>query len=290
MSGLLHRPAWLLGPALVVVATLLGLPLCMVVVASFGEFGGTGGGSFHWSLANYESIFGDDFYPGILLRTVTISLAATALSVAIGFVLAMKLRSTTPRMRTVLIMIIVAPLLVSAVARTYGWLLVLGEKGLVNALLLHVRLIDQPLKLLYNDWAVIFGLTHLLVAFPALAIQASLERIDPEIMEAAEMAGASPWRKFTQILLPMTTPGIAAGAIFSFTLAMSAYVTPALMGGEKSVLATLIYQKFVVSYDWNFGACLALLLVLASLVGTVLIAFAITGPYRRRITALRMAS
>lgn len=284
-----QRPVLLIGPALLTVALLLGLPLCMVVVASFGQ-SASSGGRMTFSLANYEDLFSDGFYPGILLNSLSLSIAVTAVTVILGWILAMKMWICTPQTRALLVLVVIAPLLVSVVARTYGWLLVLGEKGFINEILLHVGLIDRPLKLLYNNAAVVFGLSHLLVAFPALSIHASLERIDESLLEAAYIAGASPWRIFKTILLPMTTPGIAVGSVFAFTLSMSAYVTPELMGGKSGVLATLIYQKFVVSYDWNFGACLALFLLLGSLFGTALIAAAITGPYRKRIAALRMAS
>jgi putative spermidine/putrescine transport system permease protein len=284
-----QRSVLLMWPALLAVALLLGLPLCVVVVASFGQ-SATSGGPMTFSLANYSDFFSDSYYPTILLRTFLLSLAVTAITVVLGWVMAMKMWYCTPRTRGVLMLIVIAPLLVSVVARTYGWLLVLGERGFVNQFLLHAGLIDQPLKLLYNNAAVVFGLSHLLVAFPALSIHASLERIDKSIFEAAYIAGASPWRVFRTILLPMTAPGMAVGAVFSFSLAMSAFVTPELMGGKQSVLATMVYQKFMVSYDWNFGACLALFLLMGSLLGTALITALITGPYRQRIAALRMST
>jgi putative spermidine/putrescine transport system permease protein len=274
-------------PALVTVAVLLGLPLCMVIASSFDRSSSPGAFSFVFSLTNYLDLIHDDFYPRVLLRTVWLSLSVTVLALVLGFLLALKLWRCSPRRRGFLIMIIVAPLLVSVVARTYGWLLVLGEKGFINNLLMYLGAIDRPLKLLYNDAAIVFGLTHLLVAFPALAIHASLERIDEEIMEAAKMAGAGVWRLFVDVLFPMTVPGVVVGATFSFTLSMSAYVTPALMGGDRSALATLIYQKYIVSYDWNFGACLAILLLLGSLFGTLLVTAAFTLPYRARLAALR---
>jgi putative spermidine/putrescine transport system permease protein len=283
-----QRSVLMMGPALLAVALLLGLPLCMVVVASFGQ--SAAGGPMVFSLANYRDFFSDSYYPAILLRTFVLSLVVTAITVILGWAMAMKMWYCTPRIRGMLMLIAIAPLLVSVVARTYGWLLVLGEKGFVNEFLLGAGLIDQPLKLLYSNAAVVFGLSHLLVAFPVLSIHASLERIDKSIFEAAYIAGASPQRIFRTILLPMTAPGMAVGAVFSFSLAMSAFVTPELMGGKQSVLATMIYQKFMVSYDWNFGACLALFLLMGSLFGTALITAMITGPYRKRIAALRMSS
>jgi putative spermidine/putrescine transport system permease protein len=279
---------YLLAPALLMVVVLLGLPLLMIAVNSFNHGTSPGELSLDFSFANYLDIFRDDFYPRVLGRTLMSSLAITALTLVLGFLLALKLWKSRPRARMLLMMIVVAPLLISVVARTYGWLLVLGEKGALNALLLTVGMVDHPVKFLFNEGAVIFGLTHLLVAFPALAIHASLDRVTDEILEAAQIAGASAWRIFADILLPMTIPGVAVGATFSFTLAMSAFVTPALMGGERSALAPLIYQKYIVSYDWGLGAALAVIFLIAALVGTVAITAALTTPYRKRLVALRL--
>jgi putative spermidine/putrescine transport system permease protein len=181
--------------------------------------------------------------------------------------------------------LIVAPLLVSVVARTYGWLLVLGERGLLNSIFMHAGMISQPFKFLYNDAAVVLGLAHVLTPFAVLSIHASLARIDWEIVEAALVAGASYGRILFQILVPLSYPGLAVASTLVFSLAMSAYVTPALMGGNQSMLATLIAQKYLVAFDWNFGAALAVLLLVAAMLGVLGISSAISFPFRRGTTS-----
>jgi putative spermidine/putrescine transport system permease protein len=282
-----YRPFLFILPALLVLGLLLIIPLCLIVASSFDQESKPGAWDLSFTLDHYRDLFQDAFYLRVLARTMLLSACVTVLSVALGYVLAVKLWLSSPRLQIYLMMIIVAPLLVSIVARTYGWVLILGERGLLNSTLIQLNLISKPLRMLYTDGAVVLGLTHVLIPFAVLSIHASLERIDRELIEAATVAGAGYFVILSNILIPLSVPGIVVGATLVFSLSMSAYVTPALMGGNSSTLATLIYQKYAVAFDWSFGATLAVLLLLASLTGVLFITIAIRAPFRRRLSASR---
>jgi putative spermidine/putrescine transport system permease protein len=143
---------------------------------------------------------------------------------------------------------------------------VLGDKGVLNTLLIGVGLLDEPVKIMYTPAAVLIGLVHVFLPFMVLSLLGSLDRIDPALSEAAGSLGASRWATFRHVLLPLAVPGMASGSIIVFSLAMSSYVTPALMGGSRSgVLTTFIYQQFSVTMNWHFGATLVAILLGATL-------------------------
>lgn len=284
-EGASHRPLLLATPALLIVALLLFVPLGLIVLSSFDQDTKPGVWRFSFTLSHYADLFEDTYYLVVLARTAALSVCVTAIALALGYVLALKLWLSGRTARVYLMLVIIAPLLVSIVARTYGWLLILGEKGFVNAALIKLGAISKALPLLYNDGAVVLGLAHLLIPFAVLSIHASLDRIEPEILEAATMAGARYARIFWSILLPLTIPGLIAGGTLVFSLSMSAYVTPALMGGRSSALATLIFQKYSVAFDWSFGAALAVVLLTASVAGVLVITAALGAPFRRRLAA-----
>lgn len=279
------RPLLLLAPALFLIGLLLFVPLGLIVLSSFDQDTKPGTWRFAFTLAHYANLFQDTFYLEVLARTAALSACVTLITLVFGYVLAVKLWVSGRTARVYLMLIIIAPLLVSIVARTYGWLLILGEKGFINAGLLQLGIVSRALPLLYNDGAIVLGLAHLLIPFAVLSINASLERIEPEIIEAATVAGAGYGRIFSSILFPLTVPGVIVGATLVFSLSMSAYVTPALMGGKSSALATIIFQKYSVAFDWSFGAALAVLLLAASVIGVLAITVAFGAPYRRRLAA-----
>jgi putative spermidine/putrescine transport system permease protein len=157
-------------------------------------------------------------------------------------------------------------MLVSIVVRAYGWIVILGDTGVINRMLLATGFVDAPLHMMYTDGAMLLGFVYVEFPFMVLAMLASLERIPREALEAARTLGASPLRVTTNIVLPLAAPGIIAGATIVFSLCMTAFVTPLLMGGNGAkVLTTLIYQQFVVSFNWPLGAVAAVILLVLSL-------------------------
>lgn len=218
------------------------------------------------TLANYARIFLDPFHRGVVVNTVGLSVLVTLLTLVAGFPLAYFLWSAPARWKGLLTMLVVAPLLVSIVVRTYGWMVILGDNGVVNDLLRALRIVDEPIQMMFTGFAVVVGLTHIELPFMVLSILAALERIDPSMSEAAETLGASRWRTIRHVILPLSVSGIAAGTTLVFSLSISAFVTPALMGGSGTrVLTTLIYQQFVTVFNWPFGAAVAAVLLAVAL-------------------------
>ena len=263
----------LLLPAVLVVCFCLLVPLAYVVVLSFnppvtGEVELTS----ELTLVNYARLFLQPFYSAILLRTISVSAITTFLCVVFGLVLALSIWRAPPRQRGLRVIIVISPLLVSIVTRTYGWMVVLGDNGILNTLLRAVGLIDEPLHMMFTQGAVIVGLVHVFLPMMVLSILAAMDKIDPALAQAAETLGASAFVAFWKITFPLLIPGLTAGVTIVFSLAMSSYVTPALMGGRNAgMLTTLIYQQFVVTYNWHFGAALVVVLLTTSLIALALV-------------------
>ena len=220
-----------------------------------------------FTLTNYSLVLGDGFYLTLIGRTVLMGLAVTLCSVLIGWPLAYFLSRVGPRWKSLLTLAVVAPLLVSIPVRNYGWMVILGDNGLLNATLRALGLIAEPVQLMYTHTAVVIGLTHVLMPFVVLSVLASLDRIGPTVSEAAETLGAGRTAVVRHILLPLTMPGVAAGATLVFCIAVSAYVTPALMGPSGAKYAPIVvYQQFISAFNWPRGAAIAtVLLVITAL-------------------------
>jgi putative spermidine/putrescine transport system permease protein len=250
----------LLFPPLAVFLGLYLLPLVNLLVLSFFRFDrvtGTLGGE---TLVNYTKVLGDPFYLEVLWRTMRIGLLATGCSLVLGYPVAYVLARARGRLRAYLTLGILAPLLVSVVVRTFGWLVILGPNGLVNSPL--VALGFEPLTLLYTETAIVLGLTHVFLSFMVLAIAAALGRIDPALLRAAQNLGANERQTFLRVVLPLSLPGVAAGCLIVFTLATSAFITPALLGGPRvKVMSFLAYQQTLLLSDWPSGAAIAFVLL-----------------------------
>lgn len=266
----------LLAPSGGAILLLLVAPLVLLLSYSFAPGGSTRADfSAGPTLENYADILGDFFYVGIVLRTVGIGIIVTLAAILTGWPLAFFLWRAPERWKTLLTVVVVAPLLISIPVRNYGWMVLLGDQGVLNSLLLRSGVIAQPLRLMYSDFAAIVGLTHVLMPFVVLSVQASLERIGPGVSEAARTLGASPARTVWHVVLPLSAPGLLAGGLLVFCVAASAYVTPAIMGPSGArYAAILIYQQFVSVFDWPRGATIAALLLLATL-AVVLTALAV---------------
>ena len=273
----------LLLPAGLLVAALLAAPL--VYLLSF---------SLHHSvpgrmalqpgvtLSNYGRILTDSYYLGVTVRTLGLSLGATTICLLLGFPMAYFLWRAPARWKGPLTLLVVAPLLISIVVRSYGWMVILGDSGLLNNALRAVGLIDAPLEIMFTSTAVLIGLIHVQFPFMVLSILAGLERVDADLVDAAATLGARRGRAILEVVLPLAVPGIVGGVTVVFSLCMTAFVTPTLMGGSGSrVLTTLIYNQFIVVFDWPFGAALAALLLVLCLATTFGIIRAAAGPIRR---------
>jgi putative spermidine/putrescine transport system permease protein len=276
-QGRFNASALLLMPACIAVCACLIVPLGYVLAMGFNPSRpGVVELSSHLTLVNFTRFVTSPFYWWVLGKTVYIAGITTILCVILGMVLALSIWQAPATRRGIIIIIVLSPLLVSIVTRTFGWMLVLGDTGLINSALLNAGLIRQPWHLMFNDGAVVVGLVHVFLPLMVLPILTALERIDPAVPQAAGTLGAGRLTIVLRIILPMVSPGIVAGITIVFSLSMSSYITPALMGGTQSgMITTLIYQQFVVTFNWQFGSVLVAMLLATSfaIVGLVLLEF-----------------
>jgi spermidine/putrescine transport system permease protein len=250
-------------PARVWMAMFFAAPLAIVCAYSLLTRGDYGGVERPWTLESFTRLT-DPLYLGILWRSVWISVLSTALCVLLGFPLALFI-ARAGRRRNLYLQLVLLPFWTSFLVRTYAWLFILRDTGLVNAALQSLGLISKPLPLLYNDWAVLLGLVYNFLPFFVLPAYATLERLDRSLLEAAADLGARPFATVWRVVIPIAAPGIAAGAVLVFIPCLGAYLTPDLLGGGKSVmLGNLIQNQFTTARDWPFGSAASMVLMLAS--------------------------
>lgn len=262
MSAVEREPYALVGPTALVFLGVLATPLVMTLVLSLNDWSGTQGILPVVTDRNYREIFGDRYFAEVFLRTLRIALWVTVASALIGAPEAYILRRMREPWRSVCLLIVIGPLLVSVVARTLGWALLLNPNGLVSEGLQALRLSSGPVSLMFTETGVVIALVHVLCPFMVLAVWASLSRMDPALERAAQSLGARPFTIFRRIVLPHAMPGILSGSIIVFSLAASAFATPAVIGGRRlKVVSTLAYDEFLNSLNWPLGAAVAILLL-----------------------------
>jgi len=225
-----------------------------------------------WSLENYTKFLEDPFYRDVLWRTLWMGGLTTAACLLLGFPLAFSMARLRGFRRSVLYFVLLLPLLTSAVVRTFGWMILLGNNGFINRTLIALGVIDDPVRMMYSITGIVIALVEVLLPFMVLALDAALLNIDPHLYEAARNLGARKARIFFQVTLPLVVPGIVSGSVLVFTLAVSAFVTPSLIGGPRiKVMATLIYQQSMGLLNWPFGAAIAFVMLV-----TILLLFVLT--------------
>ena len=258
---------WLLStPALILFLVLLLVPLVMTFILSFHSFSFYGGIETTVDLENYIEVLSDSYFYEIFARTFLIALATTVICAAIGLPQAYFLSRMRPFWRSVMILIVLGPLLISVVVRTLGWAILLGNRGVINQTLLDIGLITSPIRMMYTSGGIVVALVHVMVPFMILAIWAALQRQDPATESAAESLGAKPWTIFRRIVLPQAMPGILSGSLIVFSLSASAFATPAILGGRRvKVVATTVYDEFLSTLNWPLGAAIAMLLLVSVL-------------------------
>jgi putative spermidine/putrescine transport system permease protein len=266
IAGGLRHPGWLLLPPLAFLGLFYLWPLGAMVRYSFYRpaVGTVISGGV--TLANYIEFFSSPTYLFILGRTLLIGAVVTGLTLLMGYPLALTLAKGPASIRKWLLLIVLSPLLIAVIVRSFGWMLLLGLDGPVNRALLALGLVEQPVKFLFNHLGLIIGLTHVYLPFMVLPLAAALERIDPAVEDAAVTLGATPLALFRRVVFPLSLPGVAAGSVLVFTLSVSAYVTPALLGGAGyRVIPTFVAQQITVLLNWPLGSAIAVVLVLVTL-------------------------
>src|SRR5579872_923329 len=252
--------AWFLAPSWVVMLLLFVAPLAIICFYSALTRGPYGGFSLPWTSESYRRLI-DPLYGTILLRSFWIAGISTLLCLVLGFPLALFI-SRSGRRKNLYLTLVMLPFWTSFLVRTYAWMFLLRDTGLINTILQKLGLIRDPLPLLYNDGAVILGLVYGFLPFMVLPLYAALERLDKNLLEASADLGARPFTTLTRVMIPLCAPGIRAGIILVFIPCLGAYLTPDLLGGGKSVMVgNLVQNQFTTARDWPFGAAISLALM-----------------------------
>jgi len=260
-----YTPLWLLGVPLLFFAAFFLAPLSVVAVASLTQAAPAGGLTF----AHYAHILADRYHWDVIAVTFRIGLGTTAICILLGYPLAWYLVRIVqwPLWRRVCVIVLVVPLFTSNIVRSFGWMVMLGRNGMVNDALMGVGLIERPMRFLGTELGILIGMVYVLLPFVVLAVGNALARVDPACEQASSDLGASPAATFMHVTFPLTLPGVVAGAIMVFTLAVSAYVTPALLsGGRISVLSMLIFQQYSSVFDFHYGGALSIVLLVFTLI------------------------
>jgi spermidine/putrescine transport system permease protein len=268
---------WLLLPAVGVIFIFGAIPLFISLVYSFLTANPYGGVAMPPTFSSYvQMLYDQDFdgslifmpdYIWIALRSVYLALMTTVLSLALGFPVAWYIVCQSANRRKVLLTLVSLPFWINTLIRTYCWILLLRDQGLINRSLKYLGIIQHPLPLLYNQGAILLGLVYTFLPFMVLPIYATLERLDPRLIEAGYDLYANRFQLFRRVIWPLTKPGIAAGTVLVFAPALGAFLQPDLLGGGKQLLiGSLIEMQFTSSRNWPFGAALSMLVTFAVLV------------------------
>ena len=242
----------------------VALPLVYVVVISFLQRGDTWGVTDQVTIDNYVKMV-DPMYGSIFLETLAMAVLTTALTFLFGYPFAYYVCKLPARLRGVVILLLMAPVWINSLCRLNGWMILLKSNGVINSLLLNLGIIDEPLKLLYNFGAVVVGMVYALAPFMILSCYNSIEKMDWSVVEAARDLGASAWKAFVTVTLPLTMPGVVAGCVLVFVPSMGLFFISDLMGGAKTVLiGNLIRTELTAARNWPFGAALSMVMLLAT--------------------------
>jgi putative spermidine/putrescine transport system permease protein len=280
-----QRPAGylLITPLGLVLLGVFVAPILLMAPTSLHHYDPGGAPVAGWTLENYSQIVTDPYFHEVLSRTFTMGVLVTLICLVVGYPLAYVLARSTGAARSWLTLLVVFPLLLNLVVRSFGWIALLANHGLLNNALLALHLIDAPIKLMFNLTGLIIGLTHIYLPFMVLVLVAALQALPKDAEAASATLGAGPVKTFVLVTLPLTAPGMFAGSVLVFVLTISALVTPRLLGGPAyKVMATVIYDEFLSDLDWPSGAALAFVLTAIALA-----IVALAGLLTRRWTAAR---
>jgi putative spermidine/putrescine transport system permease protein len=259
--------AWLVAPALLLFVLFFVLPFGVMALLSFLNGNPATKPNVALTMQHYERFVGDWLYLDALWATLRIGIITTAATLLIGYPLAHWMARMRSRWgHALLLMAVIAPMLTGIVVRTFAWMTILQDRGVINTTLLSLGWIEKPLPLMYNEFGTVVALVHIYVPFMVLTLTGVIARIDERVEEAARSLGASRLRTFLEVTLPLSLPGMLAGSLLVFALSISAYVTPFLMGGtDVLTLPMLIYQQIGSSFNLGFAGALGVVLLVVSL-------------------------
>ena len=254
----------LLAPAVLIALFAFLVPLARLVGLSFSAKAGP--------FVAYAQLLGDDVYARVFANTFVIAVVVTVVALLIAFPIAFALTRLSRASRRIVFACVLLPLWISVLVRTFSWMLLLERNGPINRFIVATGLSDQPLSILFNQAAVLIGMVHVLLPYAVLPIYAAIVRIEPALLRASEGLGASPATTFRRVLFPLSLTGVATAATFTFLLALGFFVTPALLGGARSITLSMLIDGFVTDrLDWPLAAAASVLLLVAAL-GVVAVA------------------
>jgi putative spermidine/putrescine transport system permease protein len=284
MKAARNAPYLLGAPALVLFAFMVLLPLALTTLLSFQRFSYEAGVQPGFTAGAYATVLGDPWYWGIFLRTGWIALLSTVICIAVGVPEAYILSRMQAPWRSIFLLAILAPLLVSVVVRAFGWSLVLGPAGFVNRFFEAVGI--GSVRMLYTPVAVVVALVHVMLPFMVIPVWTSLQKLDPMVENAALSLGAGRFTVLRRVVLPQVLPGVLSGGLIVFALSAGALAIPGLLGGRRlKMVATLIYDEYLQELNWPLGAAIALALLVVNLAVMLGTQALVESSYRKRMGA-----
>ena len=273
-------PWALSAPAVALFVCLLLVPLGLTAILSFNAFDHATGVKNEFTLAHYVAVLTDEYYYGIFWRTFWIAGLTTLICLAIGAPEAYVLSRMGNPWRSVFLLVVLAPLLVSVVVRAFGWSMLLGPQGVFNNVLRGVGL--EPMRILYTETAVVIALVHVMLPFMVIPVWTSLQKLDAGVENAALSLNASQFTTLRRVVLPQVLPGVLSGSLIVFGLSASAFAIPGLLGGRRlKMVATVVYDEYLHELNWPLGATIALLLLLANLAVMLSYNRVVEGRYKK---------
>jgi ABC-type spermidine/putrescine transport system permease subunit I len=246
-------------PALVALLLLFAYPISIILIKSVFDP--------QFTLKHYIYFFTNSLYIRVMWITIEISVLTTLTSLVVGYILAYVLRRARPGIRNIFLMAILLSFMISLLVRNYSWILVLQRNGAINILLTYFGLIDHPLKLLHNKFGVVVGMTHIFIPYIAFPIYSVMMGMDLNLEKAAQNLGATRWQTFWRVSFPLSLPGIGAGALLVFIMALGFFITPALLGGRKEqMISNLIQIQVVDLLNWPFASAMSAILLVVTLI------------------------
>lgn len=249
---------YLMIPSLALLSLFFVVPMIRIFGLSFFDPG--------FTFQHYLRIFQVEVYLLVLLRTLTVALIVAGCCLILGYPVSYLLAAQPPRVTNILLILVLIPLWTSVLVRTYSWMVLLGRKGLLNQTLMYLNLISEPLTLLYTSKAVILGMVQILLPFMILPLFSTMKGIDRNLLKASQSLGAGPLQTFRRVYLPLSLPGVAAGFMLVFIISLGFFITPALLGGRKDILISMLIENQVRELlNWGFAAALSLVLLLTTI-------------------------
>ncbi|MBZ5750064.1 MULTISPECIES: ABC transporter permease [Metabacillus] len=249
----------LLLPGVLFLTIFMLIPIILTIGTTFFNDNG-------FTLQGYLNFFKDRYFVDILLTTLRVSLVTTIICILLGFPAAYYISKLGTKMKAIMLLLTIFPLLTSSVVRSFSWMIIIGKNGLLNNVLQSIGLIEEPLNILYTPTAIMIGLVHLFLPLIIITLVGVMENIEFDLLKAAESLGASKLTVFMKVVLPLCVPGLVIGSILVFVGSFTAYTTPALLGGKQRVISTFLYQNAITLNDWQVASIVATIMIMVTII------------------------